>query len=46
MSELMFHLLIFDSLYYKYLVEYLISIDGKAVLSYYGITRPESDLIY
>ena len=46
MLALMFHPLIFDSLYNKYLIQYLISLDGGVVLANRGINRLESDFIY
>ena len=46
MSELIFHILIFDSFYNKWLFKYLISLDGKVVLDNCGITVPESIFIY
>ena len=46
MSALMFHLVIFDSLYNKESINYLISPDEEVVLSNCGITGTEIDLIY
>ena len=41
MSEVMFHLLILDSLNNKELIQYLISLDGEVVLANCSITGPE-----
>ena len=41
MSALMFHLLVFDSLYSKLFIKYLISLDGWVVLANFGITGPK-----
>ena len=46
MSALILDLLMFDSIYNKELIQYLISIFGGVVLSNCGMTRSESDLIY
>ena len=46
MSALMLNLFIFDSLYNKELIQYLISLDGEFILDNCGITISENDFIY
>ena len=46
MSELIFHISIFDSVYNKESIKYLVSLDGEVVLSNFCIPGPERGFIY
>ena len=46
MSELIFHISIFDSVYNKESIKYLVSLDGEVVLSNCCISGPERGFIY
>ena len=42
----MFHIFIFDSVYNKEFIQYLVSLDGDVVLANYGMPGPVRDIIY